>query len=198
MFQKFQTSFNDFLFIMALLFMSLLVLSLKPVKKESDNNTVQKVEFMITLEWDKDSENDIDLYLEDPAGNIVFFKVPSSGLSNLERDDRGTLTDTVIDAEGNVISYMENVEKIAIRGIIPGEYTIAIHMYNKHDSKGTIKVKMEKMNPYGIVFFQDNITQLELYEERFIKRFTLSDKGEILSLNNLEKQIVPLKPAGAM
>ena len=73
MFQKFQTSFNDFLFIMALLFMSLLVLSLKPVKKESDNNTVQKVEFMITLEWDKDSENDIDLYLEDPAGNIVFF-----------------------------------------------------------------------------------------------------------------------------
>ena len=129
---------------------------------------------------------------------MFFFKVPSSGLSNLERDDRGTLTDTVIDAEGNVISYMENVEKIAIRGIIPGEYTIAIHMYNKHDSKGTIKVKMEKMNPYGIVFFQDNITQLELYEERFIKRFTLSDKGEILSLNNLEKQIVPLKPAGAM
>ena len=45
----------------------------------------------------------IDLYLKDPADNIVYFKQKDKGLTNLDRDDLGTANDTIMTSTGKKI-----------------------------------------------------------------------------------------------
>ena len=44
---------------------------------------------MITLSWPTTSYDDIDLYVMDPAKNIVHYRNKDAGLTNLDRDDLG-------------------------------------------------------------------------------------------------------------
>ena len=48
-----------------------------------------KAEFLITMTWPDSHPDDIDLYAEDPAGNIVWYHVREAGFMVLDRDDRG-------------------------------------------------------------------------------------------------------------
>jgi len=73
-------------------------LLINPVAKKG--NVIVNAEFIITLSWPNDSQDDIDLYLKDPAGNIVYFKQKDIGLTNLDRDDLGTSNDTIETATG--------------------------------------------------------------------------------------------------
>ncbi len=40
--------------------------------------------------------DDIDTYVEDPQGNIVWYHVMEAGLMNLERDDRGDYKNMIV------------------------------------------------------------------------------------------------------
>ncbi len=75
-----------YLFVIAVLFMN-------PIAKEGKIDP--KAEYIITVTWPDRNPNDIDTYVEDPAGNLTFFKNPNAGLIHLDRDDRGNLNDTL-------------------------------------------------------------------------------------------------------
>ena len=70
-----------------LFFIALLVMN--PEAKSGKIDT--KAEFIITLTWPDSHPDDIDLYAEDPVGNIVWYHVRESGFMVLDRDDRGSL-----------------------------------------------------------------------------------------------------------
>ena len=71
-----------FLFVLAVLFMN-------PVSKQGIIDP--KAEYIITVAWPDKNPNDIDTYVEDPAGNLIDFASPAAGLIHLDRDDRGNL-----------------------------------------------------------------------------------------------------------
>ena len=120
--------FNTLLCFAALFAMSFILIN--PSKK--DNNVVEKGEFVIIMTWPKEMDNDVDIYVEDPEGNLVAFMRREEGLMHLDRDDLGQRNDTVQTQFGE-IEYDENREIVTLRGIIPGEYVINVHMYMKRE-----------------------------------------------------------------
>lgn len=133
-------------------FICLFMLSFLMMSKkiEEKNNKVEsKAEFMITVTWDKNSSNDVDTYIEDPLGNLVFYRAKEKGLMHLDRDDYGITNDTIMMGDGKTVTVHENREIVSLRGIIPGEYIVNVHMYSERDKaeKTQVTVKLEKINP---------------------------------------------------
>jgi hypothetical protein len=74
-----------------LFFIALLVMN--PEAKQGKVDT--KAEFIITLGWPDSHPDDIDLYAEDPLGNIVWYHEREAGFMVLDRDDRGGLNNSI-------------------------------------------------------------------------------------------------------
>ena len=125
-------SFNDVLFNALLGFVVLFVLALlliNPITKKSD--IPAKAEILITLEWEDESADDIDIWVMGPGmGAPLSFQNKHSGYMHLDRDDLGRQSDYMwIDGERIVIKI--NREVVSMRGVMAGDYYINIHVYNK-------------------------------------------------------------------
>src|SRR3979411_829756 len=75
-----------------LFFIALLVMN--PEAKSGKIDT--KAEFIITLTWPDSHPDDVDLYAEDPVGNIVWYHAREAGFMVLDRDDRGGRNKTTV------------------------------------------------------------------------------------------------------
>ena len=80
------------------------------------------------MTWPDSHPDDIDLYAEDPVGNIVWYHVREAGFMVLDRDDRGGLNNTIV-VNGKRLSSPIRQETVSIRGIIAGEYTVNVNHY---------------------------------------------------------------------
>ena len=192
-------AFVDFLFILLLAFISMFILALlliNPVAKKSE--VERKAEYIIVLELDKHSDDDVDLWVQDPEGKIVSFKNDTVGVMHLDKDDLGTRNDTIYYPDGTKQVIYLNREVVTLRGWKTGEYIINVHMYRKIGTKPTnINVQMIKINPY-LVLLDENTIMATSGEETTIKRLTLNEDGEVTAVNELGKKFVntPLQPIG--
>ena len=183
-------SFLDLLFNTLLCFAALFALSfvlINPSKKQ--NNVKMKAEFMITVTWPNDLDDDVDMYVEDPQGNLVAFMRREEGLMHLDRDDLGHRNDSVL-TEFGVIEYTENRELVTLRGIAKGEYIVNVHLYMKRSTATEIPVviKLEKLNPYKTVTIKRVILRVTGDEETAF-RFTLDNEGKVVDVNELPKKL---------
>jgi hypothetical protein len=172
-----------FLFFIALLAMN-------PEAKEG--KVESKAEFIISMTWPDDHPDDIDLYAEDPLGNIVWYHVREGGFLVLDRDDRGSANNTIT-VDGKKITSPFRQETITLRGIVPGEYTINVHYFlaTKGGPVPTI-VKVEKVNPVLEVVSYDTITLDRMGEEKTAVRFKLAANGSVLDVNHRPKSLIQL------
>ena len=92
-------------------------LLINPIAKKGD--IIVNAEFIITMSWPAENNDDMDLYLKDPTGNVVYFRAKDRGLTHLDRDDLGTVNDTISTDHGPIIHQL-NEEHITIRGIVEG------------------------------------------------------------------------------
>ena len=192
-------AFVDFLFILLLAFISMFILALiliNPITKKSE--VERKAEYLITLEWDDKSRDDVDLWLEDPMGRRVSFKNKTVDVMHLDKDDLGQVNDTIRFPDGTSQVIFLNREVITLRGWMPGEYIINVHMYAKRDihedytgRTTKIKVEMLKINPYKILF-EEKLTLSKEGEEVTVRRVTLNQDGKIIATNKREKSFVTL------
>ncbi len=182
----------DILFCMLFLFFIVTVLQASVMKIESSKKNVEsKAEFLITVTWPEDLPDDVDVYCEDPVGNIIYYGQKSKGLMHLDRDDLGHSNDTITMPDGTKILIKENIEIITLRGIIPGEYILNIHMFSKNivDETTLVKIKIEKLNPYRIVLMKE----IELKfggQEETVCRFVLDENGSVTDITDLKKEFV--------
>ena len=195
-----QIAFIDLLFNTLVGFVFLFVLAfilINPVAKKSNVEVI--AEFIITTSWPDGSADDIDTWVKDPAGNIVGFKQKDRGLMNLDRDDLGRSNDTITTTTGDKIYVRQNIEHVTIRGIIPGEYIVNVHLYRRAArtdvSKSDyfelipVRVNVEKLNPYGVVYIKELLLTVK-GEEKTVLRFTVDADGKITEINDLPYQIV--------
>jgi hypothetical protein len=183
--------FTDILF-NALLGFSVMVFIafslIRPDAKAGDINV--KAEFIITATWPDRNPDDIDMYVEDPAGNIVWYHSLQRGLMSLDRDDRGNYLDEVT-VNGKTVTFPLNQETVTMRGVLPGEYIVNVyHFTNPTGEPVPVSVKVEKINPSVKVIYYDTIMLGKKGDERTAVRFTLDDAGAVSDLNTRQTSLV--------
>ena len=182
--------FIDLLFNILIGFVFLFIVSfllINPIAKRADIEV--KAEFLITVMWPDNLEDDVDTYVEDPAGNLVWFRSREPGLMHLDRDDLGKRNDEVVTVAGTIL-FPENREIVTLRGIVPGEYVVNIHMYFKVGEEPVpVTVQIDKINPYSVVV-RETIELKEKGDEITVTRFSVKSNGDIIDVNKLPKKLV--------
>jgi len=183
-------AFLDLLFNTLLCFAALFALSFILVNPSKQNKNVEaKADFIITVTWPADMDDDVDTYVEDPAGNLVAFMRREQGLMHLDRDDVGFRSDRIETAAG-VVEFKENREIVTLRGTLAGEYVVNVHMYTKRSGEGPtpVAIRLEKLTPFKIAAVRE-LTLMANSDEKTAFRFVLNDKGEVVDVNHLEKSL---------
>jgi hypothetical protein len=155
-----------------------------------------KAEFIITMNWPDNHPDDIDLYVEDPLGNIAWYHQREAGFLVLDRDDRGALNDSLV-VNGKKISSPIRQEIVSVRGIVPGEYTVNIHYYLKYFPNTPtvpvpIMVKVEKLNPEVEIIYADTTVLEHPGQEKTAVLFRVAEDGRVLDVYHREKSLIQL------
>jgi hypothetical protein len=162
------------------------------------------VEILITVSWPDGLEDDVDVYVEDPAGNLVWYHQREAGLMHLDRDDRGLFKDVILINDREVANLL-NQETVSIRGLLDGEYTVnLVHYIAASTEPVPVTVRVEKLNPMVRILYYGETVLEGSGEERTVVRFTLAG-DEVSDVNNREKSLVaatrgagPAQPPAAM
>jgi len=170
-----------FLFLIAIMFMN-------PVAKKGIINP--KAEYIITITWPDNSPDDVDTWVEDPNGNLIWFRNREAGLVHLDRDDRGQVNDTIT-INGEEIQNPLNQEVITIRGVVPGEYVVNVHYYATETQLPLpVTVKVSKVNPaLEIVYYGDTLLE-QKGDEKTAVRFVIDKSGTVSQINHISKSLV--------
>ena len=172
-----------FLFFIALLAMN-------PETKQGKIDT--KAEYIITLSWPDSHPDDIDLYAEDPLGNIVWYHEREAGFMVLDRDDRGGLNNSIT-VNGRKVANPIRQETISIRGILAGEYTVNVNYYLATQAAPVpVTVKIEKVNPHVEVVSYDTVMLDNMGQEKTAARFKIAANGDILDVSHRDKSLIQL------
>jgi len=164
-----------------------------------------KAQMLVTVSWPDNHPDDIDTYVEDPQGNIVWYHVMEAGLMSLDRDDRGDYKNTLV-VNGQTIRNPIRQEIVQMRALIPGEYVVNIHHYLATTPDPVpVSVTVEKINPKVEVIFYDRLFLDHTGDEKTAMRFTVGEDGKITDINTRPKSLVRetrkvrtnIRPAGA-
>ena len=171
-----------------LFFLALLVMN--PEAKQGKIDT--KAEFIVTMTWPDNHPDDIDLYVEDPLGNIVWYHTREAGFMVLDRDDRGGINNSIM-VNGKRIMSPIREESVSIRGIVAGEYTVNVQYYlATQNAPVPVSVKVEKINPMVEVIHYDTIMLDHAGQEKTAVRFRMAEDGSVTDINHTEKSLVQL------
>ena len=187
-----ELGFTDLLFNALLGFVVMFVLAFLLINPVAETGAVDnKAEFLITLTWPDGRKEDIDLYVADPEGRMVWFRAREAGLMHLDRDDLG-LGNDVIEVGGKKVVNPVNQEIVSIRGIASGEYIVNLHLYRDNGGQPVpTKIKVEKLNPRVEIIFYGDLTLQRRGEEQTAVRFSIRADGTVHDVNRLAKSIVP-------
>jgi len=178
--------FNSLKAITFLFFMSFAMINVEAQTGKVD----PKAEMMITVTWPDGSTDDVDTYVADPAGNVVWYNRREAGLMHLDRDDRGMFRD-VLELNGETIENPLNQEIVSFRGLSDGEYTVNIVHYISNAGNLPVQVKVEKLNPRVTLVFYDTINLSGTGDEQTAVRFTLTGP-DVSDVNNNPRDLVVL------
>jgi hypothetical protein len=145
------------------------------------------MEFMIRLQWPEEIRSDVDIWIRDPDGKILYYGNRVVDFLSLERDDVGYYSEALLARSGT--ARMPGEEIVAIRGFKPGEYVVNAHLYRYRSTPfgGSIppfevKLIIDKLNPRIKTIYSGTGTFTESREEIHILRFTLTREGEITNI----------------
>lgn len=189
------SAFTDLLFNALLGFAFMFVAAFSLIAEpDARGNTERKAEMLITVNWPDDYTDDVDVLVEDPRGELVWFRNPDSGLMHLERDDRGATLDRAL-IGGTVVGTAINQETVSVRALAGGEYVVnVLHYRAGDDGPVPVQVKVEKLNPTVRLVYYGKRTLAGTGDEQTAVRFTVGADGEIVGRNELPKALLERPP----
>lgn len=189
--------FTDILLNVLMGFSIMVFIAFALIKPEMMTGNVNlRAEYIITTTWPDNHPDDIDTYVEDPAGNIVWYNSPEAGLLALERDDRGNFRDVLV-INGERIANPLNQETVTMRGIVPGEYVVNVNHYVANGVDPVeVSVKVERVNPTLVVVYYGTVQLDHRGDEQTVIRFTLDADGNPTDLNNRFRSLTQLVRGG--
>lgn len=183
--------FTDILFNALLGFAVMLFIAFALIRPEAKTGIIDtKAEMIVTVTWPDNNEDDIDTYVQEPSGNVVWYHSMQKGLLTLDRDDRGNYLDEVT-VNGETIRFPLNQESVTLRGIVPGEYIINVYHYlNPSGGAVPVTIKVEKINPKLSVVYYDTVLLEKKGDERTAVRFTLDSAGTVSDINTRQVSLI--------
>jgi hypothetical protein len=164
------------------------VMSIAPDAKDGKVDT--KAEFIITMDWPDNHPDDLDLFVQDPVGNIVWYRHREAGFLTLDRDDRGGANDFIL-VNGMKIPSPIREEIVTIRGLVPGEYTVNVsHFQAVSGQPVEATVKVQKLNPNAQVIFDDKVMVDHTGDEKTAVRFKLDAEGKVIDVQRRPKSLL--------
>ncbi len=185
--------FTDLLFNALLGFTFLFLVAIMFMNPDAKSGIIDpKAEYILTITWEDNSPDDIDTWVEDPEGQVIWFRAPAQGLLHLDRDDRGLLNDT-ISINGDTVQNPLNQEVVTIRGVVKGEYVVNLHYYASETQKAVdVNVRLVKVNPALEVIYYGTVNMEKAGDEKTVLRFKIGGDGKIYGINFLPKQLVSI------
>jgi len=152
-------------------------------------------QYAVEVTWPAGRNDDVDTYVEDPAGNIASFSDHDVGLMHLEHDDLGTSSDRILHA-GNAAMVNDNRERVVLRGAIPGEVTVNVHAYRlAKRSVCPVTVTLYRLRGEDSTLLERRLTLGRQGEEATAFRFTLDGRGRLTAHNQLSKKLLGVPSA---
>ena len=169
----------------------LFFIALLAVSSDSKEGKIDsKAEFIITMDWPDNHPDDLDLFVQDPTGNIAWYRHREAGFLTLDRDDRGGANDFIM-VNGKKIPSPIREEIVTVRGIVPGEYTVNVsHFQATTEAPVTATVKVQKLNPTAQVIFDDKLTVDHTGDEKTAVRFRLDTEGKVIDVQQRPKSLL--------
>lgn len=146
--------FTDILLNVLMGFAIMVFISFSLIRPDAVAGTVElNAEYIITVSWPDGNPDDIDTYVQDPSGNIVWYRNLEAGFLSLDRDDRGNYRDTLV-VNGVRIENPLNQEIVTIRGIVPGEYVVNVEHYVANGVDPVpVTVTVQRINPQAEIVY---------------------------------------------
>ncbi|MGM4884937.1 hypothetical protein AB7813_09470 [Tardiphaga sp. 20_F10_N6_6] len=169
----------------------LFFIALLAIKTKDDEGKVDpKLEFLITVSWPDKHPDDIDMFVQDPIGNIVWYRRRETGFMVLDRDDRGGLNDFIMVNGQKVLSPIRQ-EIVSLRGIVAGEYIVNIYHFAALTGQPVpVTVKVEKLNPKVQVVHYDTVNVDHGGAETTAVRFIMDKAGNVTEVNHDQTSLV--------
>lgn len=169
-----------------LFFIALVIVSPKAKEGKVDS----KAEFLITVDWPDGHSDDLDLFVQDPLGNIAWYRRREAGFMVLDRDNRGG-ANNFVEVNGRKVLSAARQEMVSIRGIVAGEYTVNVYHFaalTGHLVPATVTV--QKLNPTVTIVAKETVELGGGGMERTAVRFTLDAGGGVTGTDRTAKSIL--------
>jgi len=149
-----------------------------------------KAEFIITMDWPDSHPDDLDLFVQDPVGNIAWYRHREAGFLTLDRDDRGGANDFIV-VNGTKIPSPVREEIVTVRGIVAGEYTVNVSHFRATTGQPVpVNVKVQKLNPTAQVIFDNKLMVDHAGDEKTAVRFWLDAEGRVIDIQQRQKSLL--------
>lgn len=162
---NFNLSYIDLLlnlFSTVLVLFLLTSLMVQPVKKNVQEGIKKDAEYIVQIQWKSEIDCDVDIWMRNPLNDVIGFKNTNAGLMNLERDDLGKYGDIIQNVQGKPIVSSGNEEIVTLRGIIPGKYTVNLHLYTCRTDPNITGKTLESLELGSLVPVDVEVTLIKL------------------------------------
>jgi hypothetical protein len=181
-------SFRDMLFLLVFAYLVIGAVALAHIAKKDDDQSKGQTppgNVIVEMFWDKDTDADVDLWVQGPGDVPIGYSNKSGMIFNLVRDDLGKGGDP------NSMNY----EVSYGRGHWPGEYVVNAMLFRSRDNKYPVpvQIKVSLQNRQGEVHqaLQSNVELRFEGQETTAFRFRIDEKGEFIadSMNRIHKDL---------
>jgi hypothetical protein len=182
--------FRDLIMLMLSGFVTVAVLMLAHINPKAAAATAKDSaapgNVLVEANWPPDLDSDVDLWVQAPGDVPVGYSNKGGAVFNLLRDDLGKQLD---------LSGL-NYESAYSRGIVPGEYTVNLHLYRNRAAVADVPVTIVVSSKPNVdapakQILMSKIDLTREGEERTVFRFKLTESGAIVpgSVNSLPRQL---------
>jgi hypothetical protein len=136
-------------------------------KSEHEGGVKEKAEYLASIEWDVNTDADVDIHMMPPSKKPVFYASRDVGCATVDRDNRGFLDSVITLADGSQTKVGSNKETIAVRCKEFGHYDLGANLYAYRIDKASqiasnslgLKIHCEivALNPTVKVLFSKDI-----------------------------------------
>jgi hypothetical protein len=184
--------------LVALVIMLTAILALTTISRKHTPPSIPVYgKYVVVVDWPDGNKDDVDTYVEDPQDHIASFLNPQIGLMHLEQDDLGTGTSDSATVGGKQVAPKRNEERVIIKGIVPGEYTVDVHLFTKRQSGPVaVTVKLVRLEGHDATVISQKVVLLQQGNEKTAFRFTLRANGTWCCKNQISKDLVYANSAG--
>ena len=187
--------FRDLILLMLTGFVTVAVLMLAHVNPKAAaaraKDSAPPGNVLVEATWPPDLDADVDLWVQAPGDVPVGYSNKGGAVFNLLRDDLGQQLD---------LSGL-NYESSYARGVVPGEYTVNLHLYRNRAGAPQVPVTVIVSSKPTVAdpARQILMSKVELDhegQERTVFRFRLTERGDVVpgSVTSLQR---PLRSAEA-